>query len=115
MAYDVELADRVRDVLETLETDGVAEKRMFGRLAFLVGGHMAVSASSQGGLLLRCPPELTDELVATDPERTGRFEMRGKQMTGWLRVDADAVAADEDLRRWVEIGVEHARSLPPKE
>ena len=118
MAYDVELADRVRDVVETLDTggpDNVVEQRMFGGLAFLVGGHMAVAASSQGGLLLRCPPERTDELVATDPGRTGRFEMRGRAMEGWLRVDPEAVASGEDLRRWVEVGVDHALSLPPKE
>ena len=114
MAYDVELADRVRDVVETLDTGGVVEKRMFGGLAFLVGGHMAVAASSQGGLLLRCPPAETDSLVASDPGRTGRFEMRGKAMEGWLRVDPEAVATDADLRRWVEVGVEHVRSLPPK-
>ena len=115
MAYDVELADRVRDVVETLEAGGVAEKKMFGGLAFLVGGHMAVAVSGQEGLLLRCPPEQTDDLVATDPGRTGRFVMRGKEMTGWLRIDPEAIATDEDLRRWVEVGVDHARSLPPKE
>ncbi len=115
MAYDVELADRVRDVLETLDTGGVVEKRMFGGLAFLVGGHLAVAAASQGGLLLRCPPERTDELVATDPGRTGRFEMQGKEMQGWLRIGPEAVASGEDLRRWIEVGVDHALSLPPKE
>ena len=114
MAYDVELADRVRDVIETLETGEVAERKMFGGLAFLVGGHMAVAVSGQEGLLLRCPPDRTDELVSTNPQQTGRFVMRGREMTGWLRVDPEAVVTDHDLRRWVEVGVEHVRTLPPK-
>ena len=115
MAYDVQLADRLRDLVEVLtEEETVTEKKMFGGLAFLLGGHMAVAASSQGGLLLRCPPEETDELVATDSRHTGRFEMRGKAMDGWLRVDPGAVASEEDLRRWVEVGVSYVRALPPK-
>ena len=116
MAYDVQLADRLRDLVE-VEAEGaeVTEKKMFGGLAFLVGGHMAVAASSQGGLLLRCAPEETDALVASDPGRTGRFEMRGRAMEGWLRVDGEAVATDDELRRWVDVGVDYTRGLPPKE
>jgi hypothetical protein len=85
---------------------------MFGGLAFLVGGNLAVSASSRGGLLLRVEPERTDEYVG----RPGvdRFEMRGREMDGWLHVRDDAVADDEQLERWVSIGVDYARSLPPK-
>jgi TfoX/Sxy family transcriptional regulator of competence genes len=110
MAYDVELAERVRAVVQG--EPGLSEKRMFGGLAFLVHGHMAVSASSQGGLLLRVDPAETDAL-AGEPH-VGRFVMRGREMDGWLRVDAEAVEADEDLRRWVSHGVAYARSLPPK-
>ena len=112
MAYDEGLAQRIRHLVGD-ELD-VTEKKMFGGLAFLVGGHMAVAASSQGGLLLRCAPEQTATLVASDPRRTGPFEMRGTAMEGWLRVDADAVTTDDDLRRWIEVGVGYTRALPPK-
>jgi TfoX/Sxy family transcriptional regulator of competence genes len=108
MAYDVELSDRVRDLVES--EPGLTEKRMFGGLAFLVGGTMAVAASSKGGLLVRVDPVQTDDLV--DEPHVGRFEMRGRAMNGWLRVDAEAVQDDDDLERWVRRGVAYARSLP---
>jgi hypothetical protein len=110
MAYDVELSDRVRDLVES--EPGLTEKRMFGGLAFLVGGHLAVAASSHGGLLVRVDPVRTDELV--DEPRVGRFEMRGRALDGWLRVDTEAVEVDDDLERWVQRGVAYARSLPAK-
>jgi TfoX-like protein len=110
MAYDQELANRLREVLAA--EDGLTEKAMFGGLAFLISGNLAVSASSKGGLLLRVDPARTDELVR-EP-LVGRFVMRGRAMDGWLRVDAAAVEADDDLRRWVAQGVTYARSLPPK-
>jgi TfoX/Sxy family transcriptional regulator of competence genes len=110
MAYDEELAERLREVLD--DEPGVSEKRMFGGLAFLVNGNMAVSASGSGGLLLRIDPALADSLVS-EPH-VGRFEMRGREMDGWLRVDTQAVDTDEDLRRWVSHGVTFARSLAPK-
>jgi TfoX/Sxy family transcriptional regulator of competence genes len=110
MAYDEELANRVREVVQ--HEQGLTEKRMFGGLAFLINGNMAVSASSKGGLLLRVEPAQTDSLVAQP--QVGRFEMRGRTMDGWLRVDAAAVQTDADLRRWVRHGVGYARSLPPK-
>lgn len=110
MAYDHELADRVREVVGG--ESGVTERGMFGGLAFLVGGNMAVAASSGGGLLLRVDPSQTDVLVR-EPH-VQRFEMRGRQMDGWLRVDPAAVETDEELRRWVGHGVAYARSLPPK-
>ena len=91
---------------------GLDEKRMFGGLAFLIHGNMAVSASSHGGLLLRVDPAKTESLVSGP--FVGRFEMRGREMDGWLRVDPDAVESDEDLRRWVRHGVTYARSLRPK-
>jgi TfoX/Sxy family transcriptional regulator of competence genes len=110
MAYDEDLADRVREVIQGV--DGVTEKRMFGGLAFLLRGNMAVSASGRGGLLLRCDPEETDSLVAAPG--VDRFEMRGKEMDGWLHVDPEAIETDEDLRRWVAVGVGYVGSIPPK-
>ena len=105
MAYDEELADRIREVVRG--EPGLTEKAMFGGLAFLIGGHMAVSASGQGGMLLRCDPAQTEELVTHPHVR--RFEMRG-----WLRVDPAAVDTEDDLHDWVSRGVAYARSLPPK-
>jgi TfoX/Sxy family transcriptional regulator of competence genes len=110
MAYDEELADRVRALLE--DEDGLTEKRMFGGLAFLVHGHMAVAVSGNGGLLLRCDPAETDSLV--DAPHVGRFVMRGREMNGWLRVDAEVIADEPSLRRWLVVGVGYARQLPPK-
>jgi hypothetical protein len=110
MAFDEALADRIRNVVG--DQPGLSEMRMFGGLAFLIGGHMAVSASQSGGLLLRVDPAQTDALVR-DPH-VQRFQMRGREMDGWLRVDAAAVATDDALRTWAAIGVEYARSLPPK-
>jgi TfoX/Sxy family transcriptional regulator of competence genes len=110
MAYDEELADRVRECLD--EVPDVSEKRMFGGLAFLVGGNMAVAASGQGGLLLRCDPEGADALVAE--HGVDRMVMRGREMDGWLRVEGPVVAEEDDLRHWVELGVSYAGSLPAK-
>jgi TfoX/Sxy family transcriptional regulator of competence genes len=110
MPYDVELANRIREVIHSER--GLSEKRMFGGLAFLIDEKMAVSASSQGGLLLRIDPTLTESLVSEPHIRP--VEMRGREMDGWLRVDAEALETDDDLRRWVSKGVTYARSLPPK-
>ena len=110
MAYDEELAERIRAVVGA--EPGLTEKRMFGGLAFLVGGRLAVAASGRGGLLVRVDPSRTSELVR-EPH-VGRFEMRGREMDGWLRVDGEAVRSDEELRDWVAHGVAYARSLPPK-
>ncbi len=110
MAYDVEVADRLREAL--IGEPGVVEKAMFGGLAFVVAGHLAVSASGQGGLLLRVDPAQTEALL--DDPRATRFVMRGREMNGWLRVDVDAGVTDDELSRWVEHGVAYARSLPPK-
>jgi hypothetical protein len=110
VAYDEDLAARVRALLRH-EPD-VSEQRMFGGLAFLVGGRLAVGASSRGGLLLRVEPAET-ETLAREPG-AGPFVMRGREMAGWLHVAAAAVASDDDLRRWVARGVGYARTLPPR-
>ena len=110
MAYDEDLADRIRALLPARAK--VTEKKMFGGLAFLINGNMAVSASGQGGLLLRVDPAQTESLI--DEPLVRRFEMRGREMDGWLRVDAAAVKTARQLRRWVGHGVGYARSLPPK-
>jgi TfoX/Sxy family transcriptional regulator of competence genes len=110
MAYDEDLANRVRELVAT-ET-GVTEKRMFGGLAFLVDGHMAVSVSGRGGLMLRCDPSETEELRAKP--HAGPFEMRGRVMDGWLRVEPEGLRSKRQLERWVARGVAYTRSLPPK-
>lgn len=110
MAYDVELADRIRAVAGA--EPGLTERRMFGGLAFLVHGHLAVSASGRGGLLVRVDPADTETLLARPHVRP--FEMRGRELTGWLHVDPAAVATDPDLHTWVTTALTHARTLPPK-
>ena len=110
MAYDEQLAERIRDAVDG--EPGLSEKRMFGGLAFLVGGNMAVAASGQGGLLVRIDP--ADAGSLTHEPGAARMEMRGREMDGWLRVDGEAVTGAESLQRWVDIGVQYARSLPPK-
>lgn len=110
MAYDEQLASRLRSILGTRA--GLTEQRMFGGLAFLVDGNMAIAASGQGGILVRVDPEQSDELVATTPAEP--MEMRGRRMAGWLRVDATDVAGDSVLAEWVERGARYAASLPPK-
>jgi TfoX/Sxy family transcriptional regulator of competence genes len=110
VAYDEDLANRIRELLAP--EAGVTEQRMFGGLAFLVNGHMSVSASGRGGLLLRCDPAETDALLRKP--FAGPFEMRGRVMDGWLRIDADGVRSRPQLKRWVGRGVAYARSLPPK-
>ena len=109
MAYDEELAERVRGHLGDVP---VEEKKMFGGLAFLVGGNMAVGVSGQGGLLVRCDPTDTEELI--EQEHVSRMEMGNRTMNGWLRVTARSVEADDELARWVGVGVGYAGSLPPK-
>ena len=110
MAYDEELADRIRELVGG--ESGLEEKQMFGGLAFLIGGNMAVGASGQGGILVRVDPEESDTLVATSNARL--MEMRGRQMRGWLRVDAEDLGTERELAGWVELGTAYARSLPAK-
>ena len=110
MAYDEALAGELREI--TAGLPGITEKRMFGGLAFLVHGNMAVAASSTGGLLLRVPPERTEELLA-EPH-TDEFVMRERAMAGWMRVDPPGLTTAADIERWATIGLDHAASLPPK-
>ena len=110
MAYDKELADRIRELLGA--EPGVEEKKMFGGLAFLLGGNLAVAASGQGGLLVRADPGQWDRLSRTT--KAEPMVMRGREMTGWLRVAAEDVSTRRQLDRWVKLGASYARSLPPK-
>jgi TfoX/Sxy family transcriptional regulator of competence genes len=110
VAYDEDLADRIRELLAS-EPD-VSERKMFGGLAFLVRGHMAVAASGQGGVLVRVDPADSDRLV--DTTSATPMEMRGRTMRGWLRVDEDTVRTKRQLTRWVGLGTTYARSLPAK-
>jgi TfoX/Sxy family transcriptional regulator of competence genes len=110
MAFDEALAERVRDLVRAERA--LTEKRMFGGLAFLINGNMAVSASGQGGLLLRVDPAETDELARRPHAQVA--VMRGREMAGWLRVEADGVRTKTQLEQWVARGVAYARSLPDK-
>lgn len=109
MAYDLELAERIRDLLTG--TVGLTEKKMFGGLAFLIGGNMAIAASSQGGLLVRVDPDESAAIVARSNAEVA--VMRGRSMAGWLQVPAGSVT-DAELGDWVELGAGYARSLPVK-
>ena len=111
MAYDEELADRIRDLLGPALPEA-AEKKMFGGLAFLIGGNMAVAASGQGGLMVRVDPALAGSLI--DGAGVTPMVMGGREMKNWLRVDTDIVHDDAALQQLVDRGVEYARSLPPK-
>jgi hypothetical protein len=110
MAYDEALAARIRDLIGP--DPELTEKKMFGGLSFLIRGHMAVTASRLGGVMLHVGQARGDELVATTSATV--VVMRGREMPGWLRVAAEHVATDDDLSPWVELGIEHARSLPPR-
>ena len=110
MAYDEDLANRVRELMAG--EAGVTEQKMFGGLAFLIGGNMAVAASGQGGVLVRVDPVESAALVAATSARS--MEMRGRPMPGWLQVAPEDVRTEPELARWVELGTGYARSLPPK-
>ncbi len=110
MAYDEDLAERIRSLVEG--EDGLSVKKMFGGLAFLINGNMAVAASGQGGLMVRADPAHTAELVSKPS--AAPFEMRGREMDGWLRVGSGGLATKRDLERWVKIGIAYARTLPAK-
>jgi TfoX/Sxy family transcriptional regulator of competence genes len=110
MAYDENLADRIRELVAA-ESD-LTEQKMFGGLAFLIGGNMAVAASGQGGVLVRVDPAESDGLVASTSAQL--MEMRGRRMRGWLRVGPEDLRTRRQLAKWVELGTAYARSLPAK-
>ena len=110
MAYDTELAERIRELLAA--RPGVTEQKMFGGLAFLIGGNMAVAASGQGGVMLRVDPARSEEICATTDAEVA--VMRDRPMPGWLRVDAGGVRTKAQLAKYVTLGSDYAGSLPPK-
>lgn len=110
VAYDEDLADRIRALVA--DESALTEQKLFGGLAFLTGGNMAVAASGQGGMMVRVDPAESDTLVASTPARP--MEMRGKPMQGWLRVDAQDLRTRRQLAKWVGLGTSYARSLAPK-
>jgi len=110
VAYDEELANRIRELLGG-EAE-LTEKKMFGGLAFLIRGNMAVAASGQGGVLVRIDPAQSETLVATTNARL--MEMRGRQMQGWVWIDPGDVRTKRQLAKWVGLGAAYARSLPAK-
>lgn len=111
MAYDEDLADRIR--AELAGERGVTEQKMFGGLAFLIGGNMAVAASGQGGLLVHADPAEGEKLIAKG--KAEPMEMRGRKMSGWLRIETADVRTKRDLGKWVKVGATYARSLPAKQ
>ena len=110
MAYDEELADRIRDL--AADEPGQTQQKIIGGLAFLIGGNMAIAASGQGGILVHADPAESDSLVASTDAYL--MEMRGKQMAGWVRVDPEDVGTKQQLAKWGELGTGYARSLPAK-
>ncbi len=110
MAYDEDLAERIRELTDA--DPDVSERKMFGGLAFLVAGNMAVAASGRGGLMVRVDPDEVEELAAKP--HAGLFEMRGRPVDGWLRVAGEGVETKIGLEPWVELGIAYARSLPAK-
>jgi TfoX/Sxy family transcriptional regulator of competence genes len=110
VAYDEDLAQRIR--ARVAMQHGLTEKKMFGGLAFLIGGNMAIAASGQGGILVRVGPASSEKLASTTAASVA--VMRGRPMPGWLRVDAEHLATARELGKWVDRGVAFARSLPAK-
>ena len=110
MAYDEEFADRVRDALSG--RDGLTERKMFGGIGFMIGGNMACGVTSTSELMVRVPPE--DHDAALEEEHVREFEMSGKKMGGWLIVAREGMETAEDLAGWVDVGADHAASMPPK-
>jgi TfoX/Sxy family transcriptional regulator of competence genes len=108
--YDEDLADRIRELVGG--EPGLTEKKMFGGLAFLIGGNMAIAASGQGGILVRVDPDESDQLVAKT--KAEEMVMRGRGMKGWLRVATEDVRTKPQLAKWVKLGTAYARSLPAK-
>ncbi len=110
MAYDEDLAHRIRELVAN--QPGVDERRMFGGLAFLINGNMAVVVSGKGGLMVRVPPDNTEKLLSRD--HVEPMIMAGRETRGWLRVSVAGVKSKRQLQGWVNHGVDYAKSLPRK-
>jgi TfoX/Sxy family transcriptional regulator of competence genes len=110
MAHDPALADRIREALSGIR--GVTERRMFGGLAFLVNGNMAVAASGRGDLMVRVPPEATETMLAR--AHVSPMVLSGRQTRGWIRIDIAGVRTGRQLKHWVDVGAGYAGGLPPK-
>jgi TfoX N-terminal domain len=110
MAFDEKLAERIRQLIGG--DPELTEKKMFGGLAFMIRGNMAIAASGGGGAMVRVDPAQSDSLLATTTATL--VQMRGRDMPGWLRVSSGDLRTDEQLAPWVELGTAYARSLPPK-
>jgi hypothetical protein len=110
VAYDEELAQRIRQLIGS--NPELTQKKMFGGLAFMIRGNMAIAASSEGAAMVRVDPAQSDSSVATT--KVTLVKMHGRDMPGWLRVSSDDLRTDEQLALWVEMGTGYARSLPPK-
>jgi TfoX/Sxy family transcriptional regulator of competence genes len=111
MAYDEDLAGRIRELMGAQES--LMEKKMFGGLAFLISGNMAIAASGEGGVLVRIDPQEADKLVSTSKAQVA--VMRGRRMEGWLRVASEHLRTRSQLAKWVALGTTYARSLPAKQ
>jgi TfoX/Sxy family transcriptional regulator of competence genes len=111
VAYDEALAARIRQLVAG--EPGLTEQKMFGGIAFLVGGNMALTASGRGGIMVRVDPDESDALTVSTPATV--VVMRGREMRGWLRVDAEHLRTRPGLAAWVERSVAFARSLPVKQ
>jgi TfoX/Sxy family transcriptional regulator of competence genes len=110
MAYDEDLANRIRELVAA--EPGLTEQKMFGGLAFLINGNMAVAASGEGGLMVRVDPARSDEITSGSPAEP--MVMRGRPMAGWLRVAGAGVGTKRELTKWVSLGTAYARALPAK-
>jgi TfoX/Sxy family transcriptional regulator of competence genes len=110
MAYDEDLANRLRELLA--DEDAITEKKMFGGLAFLLHGNMSVSASRNGGLLARIDPADTD--AALDRPHVSLMQMGGRTMDGWITVTPEGLKTKRDLAAWVKRSVKYVKTLPAK-
>ena len=110
MAYDETTAGRVRKLLAA--RSDVVEKKMMGGLCFMVGGHMCCSVSGRGGLLVRVGPDAHQAVL--DEPNAGPMEMRGRVMTGFVRVAPEGYRTDAGLKKWVKRGVDFVATMPSK-
>src|SRR5947209_2293968 len=110
MAFDMNLADRIRNVLK--QEEGLTEKKMFGGLAFLINGNMTIAVSAQGGILVRINPSHSKEILESTSAKM--MEMRGRSMPGWVRVSSEYIQDDSSLSKWIERALIYAHSLPSK-